>query len=186
MTIELRIDPAQPGEAESVRNLLQLYQYDFSEFAGGVVLDDGLFPYHADFDAEWSRLCPRTFLLRALDVEPRSGVQGWHLAGFATISEGPLGLDTASTQWNMEDFFVLRKYRRVGAGRFLALQCFERFRGRWEVAEYQSNTVAQAFWRNIIAEYTNGWFEESVREDGPGWVVQHFDNTPVNSGGNHT
>src|SRR4051794_23303709 len=88
LAVELRVDSAKPEEREAVRNLLQLYQYDFSEFAGGVVLDDGLFPYHAGFDEEWDRLCPRTFLLRAFDVEPRSGEPDWHLAGFATVSEG--------------------------------------------------------------------------------------------------
>jgi predicted acetyltransferase len=178
LAAELRIDSAKPEEKAAVRNLLQLYQYDFSEFAGGVVLDDGLFPYHADFDAQWERLCPRTFLLRAFDVEPRSGDQGWHLAGFATVSEGSaFGRSTGAPQWHVEDFFVLRKYRRAGAGRYLAMHCFENFPGRWEVAEYQSNTAAQAFWRNIIAEHTNGRFKEVVRQDGPGWVVQLFDNT---------
>jgi predicted acetyltransferase len=180
LAVQLRIDPAKPQEKEAVRNLLQLYQYDFSEFAGGVVLDDGLFPYHADLDAEWDTLCPRTFLLRAFDVEPRSGDKDWHLAGFAMVSEGPFALSTARSQWQMEDFFVLRKYRRAGAGRYLAMHCFERFRGRWEVAEYQSNTAAQAFWRSVISEHTNGRFEEVNSEDGPGWVVQLFDNSTVN------
>lgn len=184
MAFELRIDPAKPEEKEAVRNLLQLYQYDFSEFAGGVVLEDGLFPYHADLDVEWDQLWPRTFLLRAFDVETRSGDHGWHLAGFATVTEGiPSGQDTAPSQWYMEDFFVLRKYRRAGAGQYLAMHCFERFRGRWEVAEYQSNTVAQAFWRNIIAEHTDGRFEEVIRDDAPGWVVQLFDNMIVSRGG---
>jgi predicted acetyltransferase len=183
LALELRIAPATPEEKEAVRNLLQLYQYDFSEFAGGVVLDDGLFPYHADFDAEWDCLWPRTFLLRALDVEPRSGDRNWHLAGFAMVSEGPSKQDTTLPQWHMEDFFVLRKYRRTGAGRYLALHCFERFRGRWEVAEYQSNTAAQAFWRSIIAEHADGRFEEVIRDEGPGWVVQLFDNTAANQGG---
>src|SRR4051794_25987772 len=141
LAVELRIDPAKLEEKEAVRNLLQLYQYDFSEFAGGVVLADGLFPYHAAFDTEWEGLCPRTFVLRAFDVEPRSGEDDWHLAGFAMVSEcSPLGQTPAPPQWRMEDFFVLRNYRRTGAGRYLAMHCFDKFRGRWEVAEYQSNT----------------------------------------------
>lgn len=184
MALELRIDPAKPEEKEAVRNLLQLYQYDFSEFAGGVVLDDGLFPYHAGFDAEWEKLCPRTFLLRAHDVEPRGGDHDWHLAGFAMVSDDrPLEQSTVPPRWSIEDFFVLRKYRREGAGRYLALHCFETFRGRWKVAEYQSNTVAQTFWRNVIAEHTNGVFEEATSDDGPGWVMQLFDNTTENRGG---
>lgn len=184
MAVEFRIDPAKQEDKQAVRNLLQLYQYDFSEFAGGVVLEDGLFPYHADFDAEWDRLCPRTFVLRALDVEPRSGEQDWHLAGFATVSEGsPFEYENSPPQWHMEEFFVLRKYRRAGAGRYLARHCFEKFRGRWEVAEYQSNTVALAFWRNIIAEHTNGRFAELTKTDAPGWTVQHFDNSTLSPGG---
>jgi predicted acetyltransferase len=183
LAIELRIDQARPEEKEAVRNLLQLYQYDFSEIAGGVVLDDGLFPYHANFDAEWGRLCPRTFLLRAFDIEPRGGEEDWRLAGFAMVTEGSSsGQNAALPLWQMEEFFVLRKYRRVGAGRHLAMHCFERFPGRWEVGEVRSNTVAQAFWRAIIAEHTNGRFEEVIREDGLGWVVQLFDNTTVNRG----
>jgi predicted acetyltransferase len=57
----------------------------------------------------------------------------------------------------------MKKYRQRGVGRKIAFQLFDRFHGVWKIAQ---NTPAQAFWRKIISEYTNGNYEE-IRE--PGW-----------------
>ena len=74
------------------------------------------------------------------------------------------------------EFFVMRKYRRSGAGEAMARSVFDRFPGRWEVREIASNLPAQAFWRTIIGRYTDGRFEERTWDDekwrGP---VQFFD-----------
>ncbi len=181
MTTDLpfRVDRASPNERVVCENLLQLYQYDFSEFAGGVVRPDGRFPYHDDFADRWGRPSFHPFLLRVLDEEPRDHVTEWRPAGFAFVANATYFAETPEPdQWLMDDFFVMRKYRRRGVGTMLARHCLDAFAGRWEVGEMQENVTAQTFWRRVIGEYTDGRFEElpgAPRWSGP---VQRFV-TPV-------
>jgi predicted acetyltransferase len=75
----------------------------------------------------------------------------------------------------MNEFFVLRKYRRQGGGEQVARLLVDQFPGRWEVAELAENTVAQAFWRQVIRRYTGGRFGE-IAIDNDRWhgPVQAF------------
>ena len=79
---------------------------------------------------------------------------------------------------HVSEFFIMRKYRRRGAGGEAARRMFDLFPGRWEVSEMAANLPAQAFWRKVIGAYTNGRFEErqwdNARWRGP---VQWFDNS---------
>ena len=75
------------------------------------------------------------------------------------------------------EFFVMRKYRRMGVGRTAAFAAFEQFPGHWEVSQIFQNLPAQHFWRKVIAEYTHGNYREVVLDNevwqGP---VQTFEN----------
>jgi predicted acetyltransferase len=69
---------------------------------------------------------------------------------------------------HMAEFFILRKYRRQGAGRQSAFMAFDLFPGVWHVSELAENAPAQAFWRRIIHEYTGGDFSEIPNHDNDG------------------
>ena len=56
--------------------------------------------------------------------------------------------------------FVINKYRRTGAGTFMANSIFEKYKGKWEVRTLRKNERAQSFWRKVINEDTNGKFTE--------------------------
>jgi predicted acetyltransferase len=75
----------------------------------------------------------------------------------------------------MEQFFVLKRHRRAGTGRALALHTLRTYPGPWEVGQMLANTAAQSFWRQVIGECTAGdYVEVQVTE---GWwqgVVQQF------------
>lgn len=58
------------------------------------------------------------------------------------------------------EFFVLNKYRRIGAGTFMGNKMFEMYKGKWEVCILLKNERAQKFWRNTIKNFTNNNFEE--------------------------
>jgi len=175
--LQFAVRRARPGERGVCENLLQLYMYDFSEFAGGVAGPDGRFLYHDDFGERWGRPWFHPFLLTVLDADPRDGVTIWRPAGFAFVANSTcFAGQPEADQWLMDDFFVMRKYRRAGAGTMLAHHCFEAFRGRWEVAEMAQNTAAQTFWRKVIGDYTEGRYSEVA--NAPGWngPVQRFRN----------
>jgi predicted acetyltransferase len=98
-------------------------------------------------------------------------------AGFALVHRRSRITGDTDT-WDVAEFFVMRPYRRKGAGSQAAHQMFDRFRGRWEVRQLHANTAATQFWRAVIARYTRGRYSEAVCDDdrwrGP---VQAFDNS---------
>src|SRR5690606_11754215 len=101
------------------------------------------------------------------------------LAGFVLVRRGTyfpeLQAASAELPYMVAEFFILRKYRRRGVGAYAAREVFDRFPGRWEVAEMPENTAAQAFWRRVIGEYTGGRYEEFLMEnDRWRWPVQVF------------
>jgi predicted acetyltransferase len=118
---------------------LQLYKYDFSEFAAigsprGELDEEGRFA-HPGLESYWRDSGRIPLLIRADD----------HLAGFALVNQWSaleLPLDHA-----VAEFFVLRKYRRARVGARAALFIFRRYPGRWEVGVAWYNPPALAFWR---------------------------------------
>ena len=151
----MRIEVVKAGcEDEPVlEHLLQLYQYDFSEImAESRVGDDGLYHYMSLGDT-WTDASWHAFLVR---------VEG-EFAGFALVHQKSHFTGDANVT-DMDEFFVMRKYRRKGVGKEVATRLFDMFPGCWEVREVQPNVGAQAFWREVIREYTAGQFEERLVE----------------------
>jgi predicted acetyltransferase len=75
----------------------------------------------------------------------------------------------------MEQFFVMRRYRRCGVGEAAARWLFARYPGRWQVRERHNNLPAQAFWHAIIGRYTSGRYDElSIERSPTGGPVQFF------------
>jgi predicted acetyltransferase len=145
--------PATSGDATLLRNLLQLYCYDFAEFVGGEVGADGLF-HVPSLDAYWQDAWRHPFVIRV----------GENVAGFALVHQKSRITGDEST-WDMAEFFVMRQHRRRGVGAEMAKALFDRYPGRWEVRERRENERAITFWRSVIAAYTGGRFEETVYDD---------------------
>lgn len=100
-----------------------------------------------------------------------------HIAGFVLLGiRSVLGRDRDTR--SVAEFFIMRKYRRMGIGRKVAFQLFDRFRGAWEVFQTRENLAARAFWAAGIGEYTDGDFEKTD-VDSEAWrgPVQTFDNS---------
>lgn len=53
----------------------------------------------------------------------------------------------------------MKKYRRKGIGEYVAVHLFDLYPGKWEVRELSTNTVAQSFWRKVIAQYTKSDYQ---------------------------
>jgi len=131
-----------------LRNLLELYQYDFSAFDDIDVGADGLYNYRY-LDNYWTESDRHPLLFR---------VDGkW--AGFALVRAG--------APHDMAEFFVMRKYRRRGVGTVLAREVFARFPGEWQVRQMASNPAATAFWTRAIPVD----FAQETLDHGP---VQRF------------
>jgi len=146
------LTPVSESHKKIITNLIQLYKYDFSEFAEvgspyGEVGADGRFTYEG-LDSYW-----REDGRFALTVEADG-----RLAGFVLVNRwSALNqlLDHA-----VAEFFVLRKYRRIGVGSRAARFLFERWPGRWEVAVARYNKPALSFWRKAIGAAVDSTVEE--------------------------
>jgi len=156
--------PATLTQQPILSNLLQFYEYDFSEFIPIEPGPDGRFEYPL-LPLYWSD--PARFpFLAVLDGK-------W--AGFVFIKQLP---DSAGAGFicDMAEFFVLRSYRRRGIGRRLAHLAFGRFPGTWQVRVMESNSAACQFWQQAIESFTGAsMLPARTRVDGMAWYVFRFE-----------
>ena len=153
------------GEKDLLRNLMQAYRHDLSEFTGEAPNEWGEFGVGNYFDVYW--LEPERYPFKVL-------VSG-EVAGFALVRE--LEPDVHS----IAEFFILRRHRRSGVGREAAFLLFDQFPGSWHVAQDRHNVPAQRFWRRVIAEYSENSFEETLSESQPVGPQQTFMTRPDSS-----
>jgi predicted acetyltransferase len=85
------------------------------------------------------------------------------LAGFAIVDEGSRVTGAGDVR-DMGEFFVLRRYRRLGVGREAAMTSLARFAGPWEIRVLEQNVVALSFWRTVIGGATQNSFDTSTWE----------------------
>ena len=97
-------------------------------------------------------------------------LHGNEVAGFA-LRTARSRLGHSGPTSNVAEFYVAPDHRRLNVGRHAACALFDRFPGRWEVAQLRANIPAQYFWRTVISDYTGGEVEEhdvaSDQWDGP-------------------
>ena len=78
------------------------------------------------------------------------------LAGFVLERFNEEGLN------EIAEFFVLNKYRKLGAGTFMANEIFKKYKGKWEIRTLLKNKPAQDFWRKVVKNASNGIYQEHL------------------------
>lgn len=161
---ELTLNPAQAEQAALLANLLELYTHDLSDVFKLNVGADGRFGY-AKLPLYFNEPAKRFPFLFRLGGTP---------AGFALINRGsPVSEDPEVL--DMAEFFVLRRYRRLGLGGQAARMLWNRLPASWVVRVSAGNVAGREFWRPTIARYSAGRYQESQRPGSPhGWHVFQF------------
>jgi predicted acetyltransferase len=79
----------------------------------------------------------------------------------------------------IEQFFVMKKYRKRGMGSAAARIIFNTHVGQWQVGQMTDNFIAQSFWRSVIGKYTLNHYNE-VQITSGWWqgIVQSFTSAP--------
>jgi len=139
----IKILPVDFSEKEILRNLLEKYDYEFSQYDQRDINSLGLFGYKY-LDYYWTEERRWAFFIQ---------VEG-KLAGFAMVNDFPETQEVID--YAMAEFFVLFKYRGQGVGKYVAHQLFERFPGRWQLKLHPKNTASVSFWDSVIDSFTKG------------------------------
>ena len=128
-------------------------------------MNTGMFPAYAEREPE---LLARWFADDS--SHPLIILKKERPAGFALVSRPPRN-QRDEIDFCMAEFFVVAPSRRLGIGRDAARLIFNRFAGTWAITEFVYNKAAVAFWRSIVADYTEGRYRETVSQ---GEVKQVF------------
>lgn len=146
----MKIELFEVDETEKsvLRQLIELYSYDFSEYDDVDVNDHGFYGY-TYLDYYWTEDARHPFFIR---------VDG-KLAGFVLISDYAYVLETGEAK-SVTEFFVMKKYRRKGIGESVAFQVFDKFPGKWEVIQHGENQPSKIFWEEVIRTYTRGHYRK--------------------------
>lgn len=135
---------------EIISNLMQLYTYELSfyedETTNFQLLDNGLFAMSKYLDLYWNEEKRHPYILKC-----DGKLVGFVLERYNENNMNEIG-----------EFFVLKRCRKHGAGKFMANEMFKRYKGKWEIRTLLKNENAQKFWRAVINEASNGAFEERL------------------------
>ncbi len=143
--MECELQLASIQDLPVAQNLARFYIYDMSEFLGWACPPTGLFGGCDEFFEDWKTGKNHPYLIRA----------GNELVGFA-------GVKACENGHCIQEFFILRKFRRQGIGRRIAVALFEAFLGDWTIQQLAKNAPAVGFWRAVVRDYTEGEFTEHV------------------------
>ena len=148
--MQAEIIPAEIGDLPMVENLARFYIYDMSEFMGWPCPASGLYGGCDEFFDDWRAGANEPLLLRI----------GGEIAGFAGVKQ--IDIDGQAGHC-IQEFFVIRKFRRRGVGREVAVELFRQHPGPWKAEQLAGNTLAERFWRAVITDHTGDQFTELTR-----------------------
>ena len=157
MNLELR--KAQPRDFPALQQMLELYQYELSD----------IWPQEADSEAKYGYDLTRHTV--GEHFRAHVALLGTQYVGFALVA--PAAVTRRDGSW-MEQFFILKRFRRSGAGLALARHVLLSHPGAWEIGQMPANFAAQAFWRHVVGELTSGQYVEVQVTEGwwQGFVQQ--------------
>ncbi|TLS38211.1 GNAT family N-acetyltransferase [Pseudalkalibacillus caeni] len=141
------IEKALRKDKSVLKQLMEFYLYDFSEFINIDVNEHGYYGY-TYIDHYWTDENRWPFFIK---------VDG-NFAGFVLVLQD-------KEEYYISEFFVMKRYRRNGVGKLAAFEAFKQFKGKWIVTQILSNKPAQHFWRSAISEFTGGDFVETTDEN---------------------
>ena len=146
-----------------IYNLMQLYTYELSFFEDETtnfqLLDTGLYAMSKYIELYWREENRHPYILKC----------NGDLAGFVLERFNEENMN------EIAEFFVLNKYRKLGAGTFMAKEMFKRYKGKWEIRTLLKNKRAQEFWRKVVKDASNGNYEEHLIRDNSRYAF-YFEN----------
>ena len=144
--MDIIIEPVKKEEKEILRNLLEKYAYEFSQYDNKDVNNIGLYGYDY-LDNYWTEENRFPFFIK---VDNK-------LAGFVMVNDYPE--IRIETNYTMSEFFILYKYRRLGIGKYVVKNILNKYKGKWQLKYHPKNKASERFWIKIIDEYTKSNYQ---------------------------
>lgn len=131
-------------EKDTLANLLEKYNYEFSQYDKRQFDDNGLFGYKYlnNYFTEEGRYA---YFIYADNT----------LAGFALINkykECDRPID-----WSIAEFFVSYNFRRQGVATEAVRQIFNIHKGWWHIKYHKKNTASVVLWNKIAKMYSDDY-----------------------------
>lgn len=136
------IKPVKPSEKEILANLLEKYNYEFSQYDKRFFDHNGLFGYKY-LDNYFTDNDRFAYFIYADKV----------LAGFALINkyhECQRPID-----WSIAEFFVAYNFRRQGVATEAVRQIFEIHKGFYHIKYHKKNQASSVLWNSIAKKYSD-------------------------------
>ena len=155
--MDISIELVKKEEKEILRNLLEKYHYEHSQYDKRDVNNLGLFGYDY-LDIYWTEENRFPYFIKVENI----------LAGFVMINNyNETKLDT---NYTVSEFFIMYKYRRKGVGKYAVKYILEKHKGKWQLSFHPNNENSKVFWIKIIDEYTKGNYE--LMENNTDWIYE--------------
>lgn len=161
--MDISLHAVKIEEREILANLLEKYNYEFSQYDDTDINNLGLYGYRY-LDYFWNEDRRFAYFIMA----------DGRLAGFVMVIDMPEVPDREA-DFQIAEFFVLYKYRRAGVGKRAFFKTLDLHRGKWQLKRHPKNIPSVHFWNRVIDEYTGGKFE--LVEAYPG--TEYNDGTPA-------
>lgn len=156
-------EATKENEKDIILNLMQLYTYELSFFEDETtnfkLLDTGLYVISKYIELYWIDDERHPYILK----------HNGELAGFVLVRFNE------NKTYEIAEFFVLNKYRNLGAGTYMANQMFKRYKGKWEIRTLLKNKRAQEFWRKVVKKVSDGDYKELLIRDNSRYAF-YFEN----------
>ena len=143
MTMNIYLDKVDKSNKEILFRLLEYSLYEESINDGNEMNSDAIFEYEY-FDKYFTDNDRDAFFIKEYGTNK--------LLGFAMINTY---MQVRSSGHSIAEFMVIPKYRRSKIGKKVAFECFNMYKGNWEVSPSVGSAVAYNFWKKVIDEYTN-------------------------------
>ena len=145
--MDVKIIKGTEENLKIAKNLVHYYIYDMGVPMDWDCREDGVFDGCDEMSENWTSENYFSYLI----------YNGKYPIGFAIVKS----FCNSEVDYEIEEFFILRKYRNKNIGKKIAFELFDKYRGKWQIKILLKNTPAQDFWRKVIEQYSNNTLQES-------------------------
>lgn len=150
--MEVSLKRIDLGDRHVLENLFPYYVYDMSEFMGWNPDSSGCYSFDSEtINSYWQKPSHVPYFIYA----------GKELAGFTLIRKYPDAPET----YDIEQFFVLRKFKGQGIGKEALIKVLAKHPGKWQIRVLKENESALKFWISAIRNVVGSGYQASLDID---------------------